>query len=79
LLSNVVNCSKKFELIKVVIARTSSVIDGFSVEMLEWLKKHNVKWLKDMAYIRRQSEDMNKPLLTEFKDFSCQMAAISIT
>jgi hypothetical protein len=79
LLSNAVNRSKKFELVKVATACTSSVINSFGVEVLEWLKKHNIKWLKDMACVRRQSEDMNKPLLTEFEDFSCQMAVISIT
>jgi hypothetical protein len=79
LLLNTMDCCKEFELVEVATTCTSSVINGFGVEVLERLEKHNVKWLEDMASMRRQNEHMDKPLLTEFEDFSCYMTSTAIT
>jgi hypothetical protein len=49
------------------------------VEVLEWLKNHNVEWLKDMASIRRQNEHMDEILVAEINDFLRCIAATAIT
>jgi hypothetical protein len=59
-------------------ARTTSVIDGFSMIVLEWLEKHNVKWLKDMACMRRQTEHVDLLLFAKFEDFAGNIAAIAV-
>jgi hypothetical protein len=46
--------------------------------MLVQLKKHNVKWLKNMTSMCREAEDMNQLILAEFQDFTGYMAAIAI-
>jgi hypothetical protein len=46
--------------------------------VLKWLKKHNVKWLKDMASMRRQIEYMDLLLFVKFEDFADNMAATAI-
>jgi hypothetical protein len=46
--------------------------------VLEWLKKHNVKWLKDMASMRRQTEHMDLLLFAKFEDFAGNMAATAV-
>jgi hypothetical protein len=56
----------------------SGVINGFAMEMLEWLKKHDVEWLKNMADMRRQIEHMNQLILAELEDFASYMTAIAI-
>jgi hypothetical protein len=48
------------------------------MEMLEWLKKHDVEWLKNMADMRRQTEHMDQLILAELKDFASYMTAIAI-
>jgi hypothetical protein len=79
LLSNTADCSKEFHLVEVATACTSSVINSFAMEVLVWLKKHNVEWLKNMASIYREVEDMNQLILAEFQDFMGYIAAIAIT
>jgi hypothetical protein len=56
----------------------TGVIDGFAMEVLILLKKHYVKWLENMACIRRQTEHMDQLFLAEFEDFARNMATIAI-
>jgi hypothetical protein len=79
LLLNTADCSKEFHLVEVATAYTSSVINSFAIEVLLWLKKHNVEWLKNMASIHREVEDINQLILVEFQDFTGYMTAIAIT
>jgi hypothetical protein len=46
--------------------------------MLEWLEKHNVKWLKDIISMRRQIEHVDLLLFAKFEDFVGNMAAIAV-
>jgi hypothetical protein len=46
--------------------------------VLEWLEKHNVKWLKDIASMRRQIEYMDLLLFVKFEVFAGNMAATAV-
>jgi hypothetical protein len=78
MLFNSINCCQKFKLIKVATVYTSNVVNSFCVEVLEWLKNHNVEWLKDIASIRRQNEYMNEILIIKINDFLYYIAATAI-
>jgi hypothetical protein len=79
LLLNTADCVEEFQLIEIATACTSSLINGFAMEVLKWLKKHNVEWLEDMANMRRKAKEMDQLVLTEFQKFAGYMAAIAIT
>jgi hypothetical protein len=78
LLSNTADCREEFQLAKITTARTGGVINGFAMEVLKRLKKHNVEWLKNMASMRRQAEHMNQLILAEFEHFAGYIAAIVV-
>jgi hypothetical protein len=79
MLSNSINYCQKFKLIKVTTAYTSSVVNSLCVEVLEWLKNHNVEWLKDIASIKRQNEHIDEILIIKINNFLYYIAATAIT
>ena len=79
MLPNTADCVEEFQLIEIATARTSSVINGFAMEVLKWLKRHNVEWLEDMASMRRNAKERDQLILAEFQEFAGYIAAIAIT
>jgi hypothetical protein len=76
---NTANYIEEFQLVEIAIAYTSGVINSFAMEVLEWLKKHNVKRLENMASIGWQAEDIDQLILVEFQKFASYIATIAIT